>query len=113
MLGLTADYFAASMGGFDLEHHLWHAAEVHVGDNVVVSARILAPEFQKLIHYLMFMVNGLAACSLRSSSASTRMRTSPPVAPFPAQSGSEHRRLHRHAPRHGLAATDLGVDGIT
>ena len=25
MLGLTADYFAASgMGGFDLEHHLWY-----------------------------------------------------------------------------------------
>ena len=32
MLGLTADYFAASgMGGFDLEHHLWYPAEVRTG----------------------------------------------------------------------------------
>ena len=43
MLGLTPDYFAASgMGGFDLEHHLWYAAEVRKGDTVVISARILA-----------------------------------------------------------------------
>ena len=28
MLGLTADYFAASgAGGFDLEHHLWYPFE--------------------------------------------------------------------------------------
>jgi acyl-CoA thioester hydrolase len=57
MLGLTADYFAASrMGGFDLEHHLWYAAEVHIGDTVVIRLRILARS-SKLLHYLMFMVN--------------------------------------------------------
>ena len=57
MLGLTADYFAASgMGSFDLEHHLWYAAEVNIGDCVVIRPRILARS-SKLIHYLMFMVN--------------------------------------------------------
>src|SRR5262249_41584207 len=57
MLGLTADYFAASgMGGFDLEHHLWYAAEVRIGDTVVIRARLLARSV-KLMHYMMFMVN--------------------------------------------------------
>jgi acyl-CoA thioester hydrolase len=57
MLGLTADYFAASgMGGFDLEHHLWYAAEVHVGDTVVIRLRFLARS-AKLMHYQMFMAN--------------------------------------------------------
>ena len=43
MLGLTADYFAASgMGGFDLEHHLWYPAEVRNGDTVVIRARFIA-----------------------------------------------------------------------
>src|SRR5262249_4634773 len=55
MLGLTADYFAASgMGGFDLEHHLWYPAEVRIGDTVVIRARILARS-AKLMHYMMFM----------------------------------------------------------
>ncbi len=57
MLGLTADYFAASgMGGFDLEHHLWYAAEVRIGDTVVIRARILARS-AKVMHYMMFMAN--------------------------------------------------------
>jgi acyl-CoA thioester hydrolase len=57
MLGLTADYFATSgMGGFDLEHHLWYAAEVRIGDTVVIRPRFLARS-AKLLHYVMFMVN--------------------------------------------------------
>ena len=43
MIGLTEDYLAASgMGGFDLEHHIWYAAEVHVGDTVAIRLRFLA-----------------------------------------------------------------------
>ena len=57
MLGLTADYFAASgAGGFDLEHHLWYPAEVRIGDTVVIRVRILARS-PKLFHYMMFMAN--------------------------------------------------------
>jgi acyl-CoA thioester hydrolase len=55
--GLTPEYFAESgMGGFDLEHHIWYAAEVRVGDTVAIRARILARS-AKLLHYMMFMVN--------------------------------------------------------
>ena len=54
MLGLTADYFAASgAGGFDLEHHLWYPSEVHIGDTVVIRVRILARN-AKLLHYMIF-----------------------------------------------------------
>jgi acyl-CoA thioester hydrolase len=44
------------MGGFDLEHHVWYAAEVHVGDTVVIRLRFLARS-AKLFHYQMFMAN--------------------------------------------------------
>ena len=57
MIGLTAEYFAASgMGGFDLEHHIWYRSEVRVGDTVVIRLRMLA-RTAKLCHYLMFMTN--------------------------------------------------------
>jgi acyl-CoA thioester hydrolase len=57
MLGLSEDYLTASgMGGFDLEHHIWYAAEVRVGETVVIRVRMLARS-AKLFHYLMFMVN--------------------------------------------------------
>ena len=87
MLGLTADYFAASgMGGFDLEHHLWYAAEVHVGDNVVITARILARN-SKLMHYMMFMVNetrGVLSSIFECVHAHADL-TARRTAPFPAQ----------------------------
>ena len=87
MLGLTADYFAASgMGGFDLEHHLWYAAEVRIGDTVVIRARLLARS-AKLMHYMMFMVNetrgvlsSLFECVHAHADLGTRH-----TAPFPAQ----------------------------
>jgi len=57
MLGLTADYCAASgAGGFDLEHHLWYPSEVRIGNTVVIRVRILARN-AKLLHYMMFMAN--------------------------------------------------------
>ena len=57
MLGLTEDYLTTSgMGGFDLEHHIWYAAEVHVGDAVVIRLRFLARS-AKLFHYQMYMAN--------------------------------------------------------
>ncbi len=57
MLGLTADYIAASgAGGFDLEQHLWYPSEVRIGESVVIRPRFLARN-SKLLHYMMFMVN--------------------------------------------------------
>ena len=96
MLGLTTDYFAFSgMGGFDLEHHLWYAAEVHVGDNVVVSARILA-EFE--VDPLPY-VHGKRDSRRSLFDLRVRPRACGPLrpshSPLPGARGSQHRRLHR------------------
>ena len=57
MIGRNADELAArGMGGFDLEHHLWYAAEVHVGDGVLIRLRMLK-RGSILMHYLMFMID--------------------------------------------------------
>ena len=98
MLGLTADYFAASrMGGFDLEHHLWYPAEVRTGETVVIRA-LLASE--KLLHYLFFMVNetrGLVSSIFECVHAHADL-TARRTAPFPASDGGPDRRLHRRTP---------------
>ncbi len=86
MLSLNADELAASrMGGFDLEHHLWYAAEVHVGDTVAIRLRMLARN-ARLMHYMMFMVNETRAIvssifeCVHAHADLTARRT----APFPA-----------------------------
>ncbi len=56
-VGLTPEYQRQhGTGGFDLEHHLHYLNEVHIGDTVVVYARLLARS-AKRIHYMLFMVN--------------------------------------------------------
>ena len=113
MFGLTADYFAASdMGGFDLEHHLWYAAEVHIGDAIAIRARILERS-SKLMHYLMFMVNetrgvlsSIFECVHAHADLSVRR-----TAPFPAPVAARIDALIADAPRAGLARADLGNDG--
>jgi acyl-CoA thioester hydrolase len=91
MLGLTAEYFAASgMGGFDLEQHLWYAAEVHIGDTVVIRARIVARS-AKLIHYLLFMVNetrGVVSSLFECVHAHADLKVRR-TAPFPAQAAAQ------------------------
>ena len=90
MLGLTPDYFATSgMGGFDLEHHLWYAAEVCVGDTVVIRVRFLGRS-SKLMHYLMFMVNetGGALSSIFECVHAHADLTARRTAPFPAQAAA-------------------------
>ena len=87
ILGLTADYFAASdMGGFDLEHHLWYPAEVRNGDSVAIRFRILARSL-KLMHYLMFMENqsrGVLSSMFECVYAHADLKARR-TAPFPAQ----------------------------
>ena len=57
LLGLSDEYLASSgMGGFDLEHHVHYLSEVHVGDTVAISLRMLARNAKRW-HYMMFMVN--------------------------------------------------------
>ena len=118
MLGLTAEYFAASgMGGFDLEHHLWYPAEVRIGDTVVIRARILARS-AKLMHYMMFMVNetrgmlsSLFECVHAHADLAARR-----TAPFPAQVAAQidafvaaHRALAWPAPVSG----SMGVNAAS
>ena len=110
MFGLTAVYFAASdMGGFDLEHHLWYAAEVHIGDAIAIRARILERS-SKLMHYLMFMVNetrgvlsSIFECVHAHADLSVR-RTAPFPAPVAARIDAliaAHRALAWPAPISG------------
>ena len=118
MLGLTADYFAASgMGGFDLEHHLWYPAEVRIGDTVVIRARMLARSL-KLFHYMMFMVNetrGLLSSLFECVHAHADLRARR-TAPFPPQVAAQidaliaaHRALAWTAPVSG----SMGVEAAS
>ncbi|WP_035354986.1 thioesterase family protein [Edaphobacter aggregans] len=110
MLGLTADYFAASgMGGFDLEHHLWYPAEVRIGDTVEIRVRMLARSL-KLFHYMMFMVNetrGVLSSLFECVHAHADLRARCTV-PFPAKVAGQidaliaaHRALTWSAPVSG------------
>jgi acyl-CoA thioester hydrolase len=56
-LGVGEAYFRAELRGFfDLEHHLWYLAEMHVGDRVSVHVRYLGRS-AKRFHGLVFVVN--------------------------------------------------------
>jgi acyl-CoA thioester hydrolase len=120
MLGLTAEYFDSSgMGGFDLEHHIWYTAEVHIGDTVEIRPRLLARS-AKLFHYQMFMINetrtvlsSIFECVHAHADLTVRR-----AAPFPAHAAaridamiSEHRALPWPAPvsgSMGIQAVDPG-----
>ena len=118
MLGLTADYFAASgMGGFDLEHHLWYPAEVRIGDTVVIRARILARS-AKLMHYMMFMVNetrGMLSSLFECVHAHADLRARR-TAPFPAQVAAQIDALvaaHRALPWPAPVSGTMGVNAAS
>lgn len=56
-LGLDERYFKEQQRGiFDLEHHLFYLAEIHVGDTVAVYGRLLARSAKRL-HGQWFIVN--------------------------------------------------------
>jgi acyl-CoA thioesterase FadM len=56
-IGLTEQHYRShNAGGFDLEHHIHYLNEVHIGDTVTVSARLLNRTAKRL-HYMLFMVN--------------------------------------------------------
>lgn len=56
-IGLDENYFKnRRCGFFDLEHHLFYLAEIHVEDHVSVHSRLLGTS-PKRFHGMMFVVN--------------------------------------------------------
>ena len=55
--GMTQTYYSASRSGtFALEQHIRYLAEVHVGEQVAIHARINGRS-AKRIHFIQFMIN--------------------------------------------------------
>lgn len=56
-LGVSESYFRTERRGFfDLEHHIWYLAEMHVGERVSVHTRYIGRS-AKRFHGVMFVVN--------------------------------------------------------
>ena len=57
LIGIGPGYFRDERQGlFDLEHHIWYLAEMHVGDEISAHGRFLKRS-DKRLHGLMFLVN--------------------------------------------------------
>ncbi len=55
--GMDDSYFSVDRKGiFDLEHHLFYLAEIHIGDTVTVHSRLIA-RTEKRLHGIWFIVN--------------------------------------------------------
>jgi acyl-CoA thioester hydrolase len=113
LLGIDERHYQVEkLGYFDLEHHLWYLAEMHVGDVVCAHFRFLSAT-PKRFHGLMFVVNqtrgSLAAAlefvttgaNLRSRRSSTLPHS---VATTLSQLIGEHSRLAWPAPTCGAMA---------
>lgn len=111
VMGLDERSFREERRGlFDLEHHLWYLAEMHVGDVVTVHSRLLARSLKRF-HGMMFAVNRsrvrlASAFEYVSTGANLETRTS---APLPADVATrldaiiaEHSRLSWPAPVCGV-----------
>lgn len=99
-LGLDEAYFIKRRKGlFDLEHHLFFLAEIHVGDTVSVHSRLLERS-EKRLHGMMFIVNQSRrqlSCTQEyiTSGADLDSRRS---APFPADIASKlDAAIQQHA----------------
>lgn len=112
-LGIDESRFRVDkLGFFDLEHHVWFLAEMHVGDVVSAHTRLLARSARRF-HAVMFIVN-ITRSSLASAlefvttGADLRTRRSAPlpedVAGRLQRLIDEHSRLQWPAPRCGSIA---------
>jgi acyl-CoA thioester hydrolase len=112
-LGLDRDYFHTDQRGFfDLEHHLWYLAEMHVGDRVSVHLRYLGRS-AKRFHGVVLIVNrtrGSVASVLEFVGSGADLKTRRTSA-FPAEVAArldaivaEHARLPWPAPTCGSIA---------
>jgi acyl-CoA thioester hydrolase len=83
--GATLDYFETNQAGsFMLHQFINYLAEVHVGETVVIKARLIGRSANgKRIHYMLFMVNettGKLAATMECLASHvdlSRRRTSP------------------------------------
>jgi acyl-CoA thioester hydrolase len=113
LLGIDEQRFATERKGFfDLEHHIWYLAEMHVGDVVSAHTRFLG-RTAKRFHGLMFIVNvtrGSLASVLEfvTSGADLGTRRTAPVPQDVALRLQHlidaHERLTWPAPRCGVIA---------
>lgn len=94
-LGMDADRFTVHRNGyFDLEHHIWYLAEMHVGDVVTVHFRLLGYT-TKRFHGLMFVVNatrGVLASVLEYVTSSADLDTRRTM-PIPADVAANLQRV--------------------
>ncbi len=112
-LGIDPDRFKVDKTGFfDLEHHIWYLAEMHVGDEVSAHTRFVGRS-TKRFHGLMFIVNktrGSLASVLEfvTTGADLRTRRSAPLPDDVGQRVSvlidEHSRLTWPPPLCGAIA---------
>ena len=113
LLGMNVEVAPAdSVGYFDLQHHLWFLAEMHVGDSISTHCRMLGCS-AKRIHGLMFIVNHTraslsATIEFLTTGANLRTRRS---AALPAgvvatimHLAAQHSHLTWPAPRSGAIA---------
>ena len=111
VFGVNDDYFKERHNGFfDLEHHLFYLAEIHVEDKVSVHSRLMNAS-AKRFHGMMFVVNQsrqqlASTLEYVTSSANLRSRR---TAPFPDDIArvlgglvKEHARLAWPAPACGV-----------
>lgn len=112
-VGIDPGYFHDDRRGlFDLEHHIWYLAEMHVGDEIGAYGRFL-DRSDKRLHGLMFLVNvsrGQLASVLEYVSTGADLE-SRRTAPLPDavkaridERIAEHNRLGWPAPRCGVMA---------
>lgn len=112
-LGIAEGRIDAEQSGlFDLEHHLWYLAEMHVGDVTSTHFRYLGRS-AKRFHFVMFIVNetrASLACAMEcvTSAADLRTRRTAPLPDDVAQRITDlinqHSRLDWPAPTCGAIA---------
>jgi acyl-CoA thioester hydrolase len=111
LLGMDEQYYRSNQtGGFALRQFISYIAEVHVGEQVSVHARILGRS-EKRIHFMLFMINDTrenvaATFEVLGSHADMRVRRTAPYLPEVAVRIDsmlvEHRALGWDAPVCGI-----------
>lgn len=113
-IGLTeAHYRENQAGGFDLEHHLHYLNEVHIGDTVVITARLLA-RGPKRLHYQLYMLNEtreLRAATFECVNSYADLRTRK-TAPYPPEIAAQIDTMLRAQQALAWPAPVCGVMGV-
>ncbi len=87
------------LGFFDLEHHIWYLAEMHVGDVVTVHSR-LVNRSKKRFHGVMFIVNrtrGQLACTFEYVTSGADLEARRTAALLPEVAAELDRQIVAHS----------------